>query len=367
MFGRAKKKISALCPRKRGLRGLALLSVIVIISSMFCISANAATNVPSCDMPMSMPVVNGNTAYIEVYAVADWGEWFFNFYVYCNSDNAVGYVSIENGNIYVDMLGANSSAVVYGVVFGKSGNPFVASVDNAKRAYWDLGGATVKGIHYYNAYSNLPSSISSEFIVNYGSDISISNNLELINSNIENFKTQTQEQLNQILQAIIQQGNDNTQQIKDNADKNAKETQENDDKNTDKIIQNQKDLQDKEKTDAEDGGNDSSDKAKSAIPSVDGGFLTAINSLIKSMNYTGTEAKLPIPKAYIPAMAGMEEVTLISATSYDMSEAVNKFVPSTLLQLIRHLLTIALILYCLYELYHLIQYVLTLKGGNKNE
>ena len=126
-------------------------------------------------------------------------------------------------------------------------------------------------------------------------------------------------------------------------------------------------MQDKEKTDAEDGGNDSSDKAKSAIPSVDGGFLTAINSLIKSMNYTGTEAKLPIPKAYIPAMAGMEEVTLISATSYDMSEAVNKFVPSTLLQLIRHLLTIALILYCLYELYHLIQYVLTLKGGNKNE
>lgn len=153
--------------------------------------------------------------------------------------------------------------------------------------------------------------------------------------------------------------------INNNNNNNTNQIKANQDKNTDKVIQNQKDLQEKEKKDSEDGGNSSSKKAQDSIPQVDGGFLTAIKSLVNSMSYTGTEAKLPIPKAYIPALAGMEETVLIPEQEYDMSQAITDYVPLTLLTLIKHLFTIALVLFCVKELYGLIQYVLTLKGGGK--
>lgn len=153
--------------------------------------------------------------------------------------------------------------------------------------------------------------------------------------------------------------------INNNNNNNTNQIKANQDKNTDKVIQNQKDLQEKEKKDSEDGGNSSSKKAQDSIPQVDGGFLTAIKSLVNSMSYTGIEAKLPIPKAYIPALAGMEETVLIPEQEYDMSQAITDYVPTTLLTLIKHLFTIALVLFCVKELYGLIQYVLTLKGGGK--
>lgn len=123
-----------------------------------------------------------------------------------------------------------------------------------------------------------------------------------------------------------------------------------------------------EENKANEGGNSASDEATSAIPSVDSGFTEALKSFVASMSYDGTEAKLPIPKIYIPAVGGMtEDIELLNAQEYDLSAAINQFCPKTLLELIRHLFTIALVLYCVYELYGLIQYVLTLKKGGKED
>ena len=126
--------------------------------------------------------------------------------------------------------------------------------------------------------------------------------------------------------------------------------------------------QDNEEQKANEGGKDSSDKAQNAIPSVNEGFANSLKTFVGSMSYDGTQALLPIPKTSIPAMSGVtDEITLISAQDYDLSAAINQYIPETLLQLIRHLFTIALVLYCVYELYGLIQYVLTLKKGGKDE
>lgn len=126
--------------------------------------------------------------------------------------------------------------------------------------------------------------------------------------------------------------------------------------------------QNQEEEKANKGGKDSSDKAANAIPSVNEGFGNALKSFVNSMSYDGTEAKLPVPRTYIPSLSGVtDEITLIPEQEYDLSQAINDYLPDTLLQLIRHLFTIALVLYCVYELYGLIQYVLTLKKGGKDE
>lgn len=152
------------------------------------------------------------------------------------------------------------------------------------------------------------------------------------------------------------------------ADKNTNEIKKNQDENSQKIIDNQKELQQKEKDEAQQSGDKSTKDTQAAIPTVNEGFGSALKSFIASMSYNGTEAKLPIPRAYLPAMSGItEEITLIPEQDYDMSQAINDYLPETLLQLIRYLFTIALILYCVYELYGLIQYVLTLRKGGKEE
>lgn len=123
-----------------------------------------------------------------------------------------------------------------------------------------------------------------------------------------------------------------------------------------------------EENKANEGGSSASDEATSAIPSVDSGFSEALKGFVSSMSYDGIEAKLPIPRVYIPAVGGMtEDIELLSEQEYDLSAAINQFCPKTLLELIRHLMTIALVLYCVYELYGLIQYVLTLKKGGKED
>lgn len=126
--------------------------------------------------------------------------------------------------------------------------------------------------------------------------------------------------------------------------------------------------QDNEEQKANEGGKDSSDKAQNAVPSVDSGFSNSLKAFVNSMSYDGTEALLPIPKASIPAISGVtDEIEIIPQQDYDLSSAINQYIPKTLLDLIRYLFTIALVLYCVYELYGLIQYVLTLKKGGKNE
>lgn len=63
----------------------------------------------------------------------------------------------------------------------------------------------------------------------------------------------------------------------------------------------------------------------------------------------------------------MDEVVLTDDLQIDFEETINTYIPSNILTLIRNLLTVGLIVFCVKELYNLIQYALTLKGGNTNE
>lgn len=162
--------------------------------------------------------------------------------------------------------------------------------------------------------------------------------------------------------------NNTKDEIKANADKNASEIKDNNDKNTDRIIDNQKELQDKEKSEAGSGGSAAADKASNAIPGVDSGFLNAIKSFVATMSYSGTEAKLQIPRLYIPALGGLfDEITLLDSQSYDLSKAITDFLPEIILTLIQYLFTVAFIVYCVKELYGTIEYVLTLRKGTGTE
>lgn len=157
------------------------------------------------------------------------------------------------------------------------------------------------------------------------------------------------------------------QGVIDNANQNASQIQQNQDDNTDKIIENQQQMQENEKNEAETQGQGSVDEIGSAIEDKSAGFISAIGSLVNSMSYNGTACAWSFPALKLPAIDGvMPEYQLTQEQPIDFEFWVNK-IPSDILLLVRSLLTIALIVYCFKELYSTISYVLTLKGGGNSE
>lgn len=143
------------------------------------------------------------------------------------------------------------------------------------------------------------------------------------------------------------------------------EIKANNDKNTDRIINNQNELQEKEKTEANNSGSSAVDKASSAVPGVDGGFLNSIKSFVSVLSYNDTKAELKIPRVYIPSIGGyFDEITLIEPQTFDLSKQIDDFIPETILTLIRYLCTIALIIYCFKEWYNVWNYIFTLKESS---
>ena len=378
MLRQIKEKIAHKIPRlpRWGRRGIALLSV------AFCIgfSGLTASATETYSFVFSKPDIPSSACYLECVSVNGWkfGLYVVGVQVLSNStDNgnvntkpspALTYSARYEGDyLEIRCRDLPTGTNFYGYFINFDGSTFELDPSTNGRKLYIKNSGKLKYVHGYNCDTS-PLNTSGDFIVSYGNDWNVNNKLTAINSTIESFKGQNQEQLNQILQAIISQGNSNTQQIKDNADKNANEIKKNQDDNSQKIIDNQNELQQKEKDETQQSGDKSTKDTQEAIPTVNEGFGSALKSFVASMSYNGTESKLPIPRAYLPAINGVtEEITLIPEQDYDMSQAINDYLPETLLQLIRHLFTIALILYCVYELYGLIQYVLTLKKGGKEE
>lgn len=127
------------------------------------------------------------------------------------------------------------------------------------------------------------------------------------------------------------------------------------------------DIIDKENQEASDAGDSAAGELMDIIPNESEGFMTAIQSLVSSMSYNGTEAKLPIPAIVLPEISGvMDELQLTDELEIDFGYWIEKL-PSDILQLVRILCTIALIGYCFKELYSTISYAMTLKGGGGGE
>ena len=329
MFRRFTAKIAQKIPRipRWGLRGIALFSAVFVI--MFS-AVTASAETLSYSFVCSRPQINSNSCYIEVVTTS--GTPFVLYVV--ARDTSVGSsfdgyftIQIDGEYLYVCANGG-SDLETYGYCYFQNGSSgFLTNGAAYRTGIYLANYGSLKSIQGYNC-STSDIGDHTPFTFVYGSDNTINDRMAEIIS-------------------ILQNSQSGTETAFDNANKKAEE---------------------REKNETQAAGDKSTSDTESALPSVNEGFGTSLKSFVQSMSYNGTEAILPIPRAYLPAMNGAtDEITLIPEQNYDMSAAINQYLPVTLLQLIRHLFTIALILYCVYELYGLIQYVLTLRKGGKEE
>lgn len=341
MLRQSETQVAQKSPRipRWGRRGLALLVAVGVLSSLFCLPASAATVVT---YPFAQPTVTDNWGYVE--ALHSNGR--VDVYIFNVQSTRSGYGDLVKGSDLEFYYDSSKRQVGFKYLVnegtGTFGNAFVqawlvyptgyydsfwyqAEHWDCRKTRSDYGG--IVAAHVYGCRNGSGLS-SSSFTVSYGSDSVAISKLDEIISRLQNSAQQTETAV-------------------DNANKKAEE---------------------REKQETQTSGDNATNDTTSAMPSVDAGFSNSLKGFVRAMSYDGTQALLPIPKTSIPALAGVtDEITLISAQDYDLSAAINQYIPETLLQLIRHLFTIALVLYCVYELYGLIQYVLTLKKGGKDE
>ena len=122
-----------------------------------------------------------------------------------------------------------------------------------------------------------------------------------------------------------------------------------------------------EKDEAGKGGNSATDSITSAIPGDTASFSSALQSFASSMSYAGTDAKWTFPAMKLPSIDGvMDEITLNGEQEIDISYWVS-IIPSDILEVVQILCTIALIFFCVKELYGTISYFMVLKGGGSSE
>lgn len=123
---------------------------------------------------------------------------------------------------------------------------------------------------------------------------------------------------------------------------------------------------DNEKQDATNSGDKFVDQILDALPDPSTQVLASLKSLTDATSYTGTDAKLQIPALVMPAVGSLiPETVLWSGAEFDMGSYMD-LLPETLVTVVQSLFTIAIVLYCVYELIGLISFCLTLRGGGVN-
>lgn len=116
-------------------------------------------------------------------------------------------------------------------------------------------------------------------------------------------------------------------------------------------------------------GNDKIDQAinalKNAIPVSS--VKDAITPLMTACNYEGTNSVWTFPSITIPAIPGLfDEMKLSDEQSFDLSTYADEYIPDTLLQLVRYLMTAGLILFAIKELMSIISQIFggSIGGGD---
>lgn len=121
-----------------------------------------------------------------------------------------------------------------------------------------------------------------------------------------------------------------------------------------------------EKEESKEEGNKFVDQILDALPDPSQDVLAALKGLTDATAYSGTDAVLPIPAIVLPGIDGLfPETEIWGGTEFDFGEYV-RLLPPALLTLVQALFTIAIVLFCVYELKGIISYCLTLresKGG----
>ncbi len=120
-------------------------------------------------------------------------------------------------------------------------------------------------------------------------------------------------------------------------------------------------VMDTEKEQANEEGNKFVDQILDKLPDPSQGILDALGDLTAAINYTGTDATLAIPAIVLPGIDGLfPETEIWGGADFSFSDYV-EMMPSGLLTLVKSLFTIAIVLFCVYELKGIISYCLTLR------
>lgn len=337
MFRQSETQIAQKSPHKpRGGRwGVALLIAVILSLTVFCIPASALTSI---NCVVAQPQLNGKNFYAEVKTANNW-NWLIIGEVSCKepiSFNDLTFTASQDStylNFFVSgpLGGTTNSTVKLSVVYvdmwnGKAYHLESSAYNHCRQ--WLGASGKVTGIHGYNVdVTSFSSSVQNDFVINYATGGLALDKLDAILAKFDDSSS---------IETAV-----------DNANKKAEE---------------------REKQEAQTSGDKATSDSTSAIPSVDSGFSNSLKTFVASLSYNGTEAILPIPKTSIPSIDGvMDEVVLIPEQGFDLSSVITQYIPANLLTLLQHLLDIALVLFCVYELYGLIQYVLTLKKGGKEE
>ena len=329
-----------------------ILILCIAIFMVPCLSMNAFALQEvwfSCDKP----TVTENSGYVEVVSSA--GTFVFVVYSY-DTDKPFFYTTYDEAGylyFYCDIDNQLNRANCYSYYLSQDGRatatPFWVS---EKYSYF-----RVYNIYKINGYNVDVSRVSAQIPSNpysfyYSSDVIINDTLNQILGVLSANSGNSQ----QIIDAVTNNNNVNTDKITQNEDENTQE-----------IIDNQNQLQENEKTEAGDTGGGGVDEIGSVVPNDSQGFVNSLGSLVNAMSYSGTNCNWELPSVSLPAIDGvMPEIKLWDKKEISFEYWINQ-IPSGILLLVQSLLTIALIIYCFKELYSIISYVLTLKGGGASE
>lgn len=337
MFRQSETQLAQNPPHKpRGGRwGVALLIAVILSFTLFCIPASALTSI---NCVVAQPQLNGKNFFAEVNTANNW-HWLIIGEV--SSKEPISFndltFSASQDSTYLNFFvsgplgGTTNSTVKLSVVYVDMWSGKAYHLENAAYNHcrqWLGSSGKVTGIHGYNVdVTSFSSSVQNDFVINYATGGLALDKLDAILAKLDDSSS---------IETAV-----------DNANKKAEE---------------------REKNEAQNSGNSATEQSKNAIPSVDSGFSNSLKTFVASLSYNGTEAILPIPETSIPALDGViDKIVLIPEQGFDLSSVITQYIPANLLTLLQHLLDIALVLFCVYELYGLIQYVLTLKKGGKEE
>ena len=123
-----------------------------------------------------------------------------------------------------------------------------------------------------------------------------------------------------------------------------------------------------EKSEANSGGNQGVVDVTGAIPADNGGYISALTSLAEPLKYSGTDCHWTFPALYVPVIgnAVKTKIDLSPEQDIDLGSYCN-MIPDNIMSVVRACTTIALLLFCVHELYSVVSYFLTLKGGSDSE
>lgn len=105
-----------------------------------------------------------------------------------------------------------------------------------------------------------------------------------------------------------------------------------------------------------------------SIPVDNDGLVNALENFGGAMMHNTTECSWKVPSIMFPKIEGVSDGTaqLVPEMDIDFEEYAG-LIPEDIMTLIQALTTVALIGYCIYELYGMIEYVMTMRKGGGSE